>query len=78
MHEVSKCAEINCPSFDSLHFPQEDVNFEIYVLQATVWKLSFISLDMPTYKMMTISPHVEAKSDFKRIKILADRSVCYM
>ena len=30
---------------------------------------------MPSCKMMTISPHVEAKSGFKRIKILADRSV---
>ena len=44
MNEVSKCAEINCSSFDNLHFLLEDVNIEIWVLKATVRKLLLSSL----------------------------------
>ena len=29
INEVSKCAEINCSSFDNLHFPLEDVKIDI-------------------------------------------------
>ena len=39
MNEMSKCAEINCSSFDNLYFSLEDVNIEIWVLKATVQKL---------------------------------------
>ena len=39
MHKVSKCAEINCSSFDNLYCPLEDVNIEILILKATVRKL---------------------------------------
>ena len=35
---------MNCPSFDNLHFPQEDVNTEVWVLKATVRKLLLISI----------------------------------
>ena len=46
MNEVSKCADINCSSFDNLHYPLEDVNTEIWDLKATVRKLLLSSLDM--------------------------------
>ena len=44
MNEVSKCAEINCLSFDNLYFPLENVNIEIWVLKATVQKLKLSSI----------------------------------
>ena len=44
MNEVSKCAEMNCPSFENLHFPLEDVDIEIWVLKGTVWKLLLSSM----------------------------------
>ena len=48
MNEVSKCAEINCSSFDNLHFPLDDVNIEIWVLEATVRKHLLSSLVYPS------------------------------
>ena len=44
MNEVSKCTEIIFSSFDNLHFPLEDVNTEIWDLQAAVQKLLLSSL----------------------------------
>ena len=41
---MSKCAEINCSSLDNLYFPQQDVNFEILVVTATVRKFLLSSL----------------------------------
>ena len=38
MNEVSKYAEISCSPFDNLHVPLDDVNIEIWVLEATVRK----------------------------------------
>ena len=38
-NEVSKCAEINCISFDNLYFLLKDVNLEMYVPKATIRKL---------------------------------------
>ena len=43
-NEVSKCAEINCSSFDNLYFPLEDVNIEIWILKATDRKLLLSSI----------------------------------
>ena len=38
-NKVLNYAEINyCLSFDNLYFPLEDMNIEIWVLNATVWK----------------------------------------
>ena len=61
MEEVSKCAEINCSSFDNRYFPLEHVNIEIWVLKATVQKLLlssivFLPLYLP-FKIVTISPY---------------------
>ena len=47
MNEVSKCAEINCSSFYNLSLTQDDVNIEIWVLEATVWKHLLSSLFDP-------------------------------
>ena len=44
MNEVSKCAKINCSSFDNLYFHLEDLHVEIWVLKATVQKLSMSSI----------------------------------
>ena len=44
MNKVLKCEEINCPSFGNLHFPLDDVNIEIWVLEATVRKHLLSSL----------------------------------
>ena len=44
MNEVSKCAEINCSSFDNLYFPLGDVNIKTWVLEATVRKHLLSSL----------------------------------
>ena len=38
INEVSKCAEIRCSSFDNLHFHLDDVDTEIWELEATVRK----------------------------------------
>ena len=38
-NEVSKCTEINCSYLDNLYFSLEDMNFEIWVVKATVRKL---------------------------------------
>ena len=44
INEVSKWAEINSSSFDNLHFPPNDVNIEIWVLEATFRKHLLSSL----------------------------------
>ena len=44
MDEVSKCAKINCSSFETLHFPRDDVNIEIRVLETPIRKHLFSSL----------------------------------
>ena len=44
MNEVSKCAEINCSSFENFHFLIQDVNIEIWILKVTVRKLLLSSL----------------------------------
>ena len=44
MNEVSKCAEINCTSFNNLHIPLADVKIEILALKANVRKLLLSSI----------------------------------
>ena len=63
MNERSKCAEIICSLFDNLHYPRENVNFEIWLLKATVWKLLLSSIEplcnrgtfsMPLYHLLLL------------------------
>ena len=55
MNEVSKCAEINRSFFDNLYFPLEDINIEIWVLEATVRKLLLRSILNLNTKMLRIA-----------------------
>ena len=54
MNEVSKCAAINCPSFDNLHFPLNDVNIKILVLKATVRKLLLSTIVVQMYCLKSL------------------------
>ena len=50
MNEMSKCAEMNYLCFDSIYFPKEDLNIEIWVLKATVWNLLLRSIVLPIHQ----------------------------
>ena len=64
MNEVSKCAEVfKTSSFDNPNFPIDDVNIEIWVRKATLWKLSLSSLGCHHcgYSDITLTASIENK-----------------
>ena len=69
MKEVSKCAEINCSSFDNLYFPLEGTKFEI---KATVRKFLLSSIvplnhtcQIPSYYFVPIGVYGRQRVNFK-------------
>ena len=56
---MSKDVQLSFSHFDTsfvkieIHFPLEDVNIEVWVLKATVWKLSLSSLDLCSLNFTT-------------------------